>query len=129
MPDARAQEALDNILKSAAELGVEMDEAEALQWLATMAAEQGEADDVEVQVSTGVFGHRVAMMDFSPTELDRFRAIGEIVGLEDRPGQVETALALSGSAAQSKIQTYPGDCDFFERVHIHASTREDACRI
>jgi hypothetical protein len=69
------------------------------------------------------------MMDFSPVELDRFRAIGEIVGLEDRPGQVETALALSGSAAQSKIQTYPGDCDFFERVHIHAPTREEACAI
>ena len=44
------------------------------------------------------------------------------------PG-VETALALSGSAAQSKIQTYPGDCDYFERVNIHAPTREDACRI
>ncbi|MFI5025481.1 MAG: hypothetical protein ACHQCI_01845 [Solirubrobacterales bacterium] len=129
MTDAGAQEALDNILKSAAELGVEMNEAEALEWLTTMAAQQGEADDVEVQVSTGVYGHRVAMMDFSPAELDRFRAIGEIVGLDDRPGQVETALALSGSAAQSKIQTYPGDCDYFERVHIHAPTRDDACRI
>jgi hypothetical protein len=122
-------EALDNILRSAAELGVEMDEAEALQWLSEMAAHQGASDDVEVQVSTGVYGHRVAMMDFSPAELDRFRAIGEIVGLEDREGQVQTALALSGSAAQSKIQTYPGDCDFFERVHIHAATREEACQI
>ncbi len=129
MTDARAQAALDNILRSAAELGVEMDEAEALQWLSAMAAQQGGADDVEVQVSTGVYGHRVAMMDFSPTELDRFRAVGEIVGLEDREGQVETALALSGSAAQSKIQTYPGDCDFFERVHIHAPSRDEACQV
>ena len=127
MPDS--QEALDNILRSAAELGVEMDEAEALQWLTDMAAQQGDADDVEVQVSTGVYGHRVALMDFSPSELGRFRAIGEIVGLEDRPGQVETALALSGSAAQSKIQTYPGDCDYFERVNIHAPTHDEACRI
>src|SRR5688572_25239370 len=106
-----------------------MNEAEALQWLTDMAAQQGDADDVEVQVATGVYGHRVAMMDFSPAELDRFRAIGEIVGLDDRPGQVETALALSGSAAQSKIQTYPGDCDYFERVNIHAATRDEACRI
>jgi len=45
------------------------------------------------------------------------------------PGQVETALALSGSAAQSKIQTYPGDCDYFERVNIIAPTREEACVI
>jgi hypothetical protein len=123
------EEALDKILESAAALGVEMDAAEALQWLTAMAAEQGPGDDVEVDVASGVFGHRVAMLDFSPTELDRFRAIGEMVGFEDRPGQVETALALSGSAAQSKIQTYPGDCDYFERVNIKAETREEACRI
>ncbi len=46
----------------------------------------------------------------------------------DEPG-VETALALSGSAAQSKIQTFPGDADYFERVNIHADTREEACEI
>ena len=44
-------------------------------------------------------------------------------------GKVETALALSGSAAQSKIQTYPGDCDFFERVNIIAPTRAEAGKI
>jgi hypothetical protein len=42
---------------------------------------------------------------------------------------VETALALSGSAAQSKIQSYPGDADYFERVNIRAETREEACGI
>jgi hypothetical protein len=42
---------------------------------------------------------------------------------------VETALALSGSAAQSKIQSYPGDADFFERVNIKAETRDQACHI
>ena len=42
---------------------------------------------------------------------------------------VETALALSGSAAQSKIQSYPGDCDYFERINIIAPTREEACQI
>jgi hypothetical protein len=42
---------------------------------------------------------------------------------------VETALALSGSAAQSKIQSYPGDCDYFERVNILAPNRDEACRI
>ena len=68
------------------------------------------------------------MLDFSPAHLAHFRAIGRIVGFEDRPG-VETALALSGSAAQSKIQTNPGDCDYFERVNIHAPTRAEACRI
>ena len=42
---------------------------------------------------------------------------------------VETALALSGSAAQSKVQAYPGDADFFERINIITPTREEACRI
>jgi hypothetical protein len=59
--------------------------------------------------------------------LAHFRAIGRLVGFDDAPG-VETALALSGSAAQSKIQTYPGDCDYFERINILAPTRDDACR-
>jgi hypothetical protein len=55
--------------------------------------------------------------------------VGYLVEFADEPGVVETALALSGSAAQSKIQTYPGDRDFFERVNIIAPSREEACRI
>jgi hypothetical protein len=106
---------------------VEIDEAEALQWLASMAAQSG-ASDVVVDETSGVFGHRVSMLDFSPSELARFREIGKIVEILDQPN-VETALALSGSAAQSKIQSYPGDCDYFERVNIKAPTREEACRM
>jgi hypothetical protein len=68
------------------------------------------------------------MLDFSPQELAHFRRIGELVGFENQPG-VETALALSGSAAQSKVQTFPGDADFFERVNIKAPTWDEACAI
>jgi hypothetical protein len=117
---------LDRILDSAARLGVEIDEADALQWLAAVAAAR-EREGIVVDEATGVFAHSVTMLDFSPQDLAHFRAVGEIVEFEDSDG-VETALALSGSAAQSKIQTYPGDCDFFERVNIHAPTRDDACR-
>ncbi len=42
---------------------------------------------------------------------------------------MESALALSGSAAQSKIQTFPGDADYFQRLNILAPTREEACAI
>jgi hypothetical protein len=69
------------------------------------------------------------MLDFQANDLARFREIGRLVEFQDRPGVVETALALSGSAAQSKIQTYPGDADFFERVNIKAPTREQACQV
>jgi hypothetical protein len=49
-----------------------------------------------------------------------------VVGIPDAPPDVMTALALSGSAAQGRIQRFPADCDFFERVHIRAATREAA---
>jgi len=119
---------LASILASARRLGVEMNEAEALQWLAAMAASQT-GGDITVDIQSGVFGHKVTMLDFSPEQLARFREIGRIVEFQDQPGVVETALALSGSAAQSKIQTYPGDCDYFERVNIRTATREEACRL
>lgn len=120
---------LKRIIESAQRLGVEIDEEEALQWLAAMAAGPSQGDDLVVDWRSGVFGHRVTMLDFNPKELEHFRAIGRLIEFYDVPGQIETALALSGSAAQSKIQTYPGDADFFERVNIKAATREEACAV
>jgi hypothetical protein len=69
------------------------------------------------------------MLDFSTKDLAHFREVGRLVEFYDEPGVVETALALSGSSAQSKIQTYPGDCDYFERVNIIAPTRQEACQV
>jgi hypothetical protein len=119
---------LTRIIESANRLGVELDEADALQWMTAMAASQS-GQEVSIDIQSGIFGHRVAMLDFNPHELARFREIGKLVGFNDQPEVVETALALSGSSAQSKIQTYPGDCDFFERVNIRAATRPEACQI
>lgn len=121
-------EDLERILESAKRLGVEMDETEALQWLAAIAASKNETD-ISVDAKSGVYGHKITMLDFNPTELAYFRKIGELIEFKDEPGVVETALSLSGSAAQSKIQTYPGDCDYFERVNIIAPTREEANNI
>ena len=116
---------LQKILESAKRLGVEMNEAEALQWLTSMAA--GFDEDVVFDVKSGVFGHKVTMLDFSPDDLAHFRRIGKLVEFYDSE-DVETALALSGSAAQSKIQKYPGDADYFERVNIKAGDHDSACR-
>jgi hypothetical protein len=121
--------ALERIIESAHRLGVEIDEEEALQWLTAIAASHTHDDNVVVDVNSGVFGHKVTMLDFSQEDLEHFREIGRLVEFNDQPGLVETALALSGSAAQSKIQSYPGDADYFERVNILADTREAACRI
>jgi hypothetical protein len=118
---------LEQIIESAKRLGVELDEADALQWLTAMSAVQD--NEVSVDIKTGVFGHKISLLDFNDQELDRFRRMGKLVEFEDVPGKVETALALSGSAAQSKIQSYPGDADYFERVNIIADTKKEACQI
>ena len=119
---------LRRIVESAERLGVELDEADALRWLSAMAA-GSEDSEIVVDMDSGTFGHRVSMLDLNPAQLARFREIGQLVEVPDRPGVVETALALSGSAAQSKVQAYPGDADFFERINILAPTREEACAI
>ncbi len=119
---------LERIIDSAKRLGVEIEEQEALQWLTSMASPQQD-DSIQVSTRTGVFGHKISMLDFSEKELEYFKRIGRIVEFDDIPGEVETALALSGSSAQSKIQSYPGDCDYFERINIIAPTRGKACKI
>ena len=120
--------AAERVIESAKRLGVELDAHEAAEWVAAMATEAS-GGDVVVNVDSGVYGHRVTMLDFQPEDLARFREMSTIVGFADRPPQVLTALSISGSAAQSKINAYPADCDFFERVHITAETRAEACAI
>ncbi len=120
--------AIARIVESAQRLGIGIDEREADEWIAAMATEAS-GGDLVVDVNTGVYGHRVSMLDFAPADLARFREMGKIVGFEDRPPNVLTALSISGSAAQSKINAFPADCDFFERINIKADTREEACSI
>ena len=127
-PSSEPNEELDRVLQSARRLGVEMNEADALSWLTTMADTRADSGIVTDE-RTGVFGHKISMLDFSDADLEHFRALGRIVEFADVPGVVETALALSGSAAQSKFQTFPGDADFFERVNILAESRDAACKI
>jgi hypothetical protein len=116
------------IVESAHRLGIELNEDEALQWMTALVSMKSSMD-ISVDPETGVFGNKIVMLDFSPHELAHFREIGRLVEFQDQPGIVETALALSGSSAQSKIQTYPGDCDYFERINIKAASRQEACEI
>ena len=117
---------LDGVVASARRFGVELDEEEAARWVDAIRSESA-GGDIVVDVDSGVYGHKVAMLDFTERDLARFRAIGEIVGFPDSPPDVRTALALSGSAAQGRIQSYPGDCDYFERIHLLAPSRSAAC--
>ncbi|MGD8398499.1 MAG: hypothetical protein PVG11_06550 [Anaerolineae bacterium] len=116
------------IIEAAEKLGVEVDEADAVQWLTAMAGGQASSGDLVVDLDSGIYGHRITLLDFDPEVLERYRRLAAIVEIPDRPG-VQTAISLSGSAAQSKVQRFPGDADFFERVNVQAATREEACRI
>lgn len=127
--DQNQKSKLSEVIDSAKRLGVELDEKEAEQWLKAIDLAKDKGDDIVFDVRSGVFGQNIAMLDFSPARLDHFRKVGNLVEFKDIPGLVETALALSGSSAQSKIQTYPGDADYFERVNIIAPTKEEACKI
>ena len=124
---AEENDAIARVVDSARRLGVEIDVGEAREWISSMEAEN-KGGDIVVDVDTGVFGHRATMLDLDPADLARFQKIAPIVGFENRPN-VQTALALSGSSAQSRIQAFPADCDFFERIHITAPTKQEALRI
>ncbi|HBX68668.1 MAG TPA: hypothetical protein DEH25_04615 [Chloroflexi bacterium] len=128
MNDSIPSADLQRIIESAQRLGVGLDETAALQWLTAITQEQP-GEEIVFDEREGVFGHRISMLDFSPEDLAHFRKLGRLVEFFDVPGKVETALALSGSAAQSKIQTFPGDADFFERVNIIADSQDEACQI
>ena len=86
-------EDLARIVESARRLGVELDEAEALQWL-TRHGRRAAGGDVVVDAGTGVFGHRVSMLDFSPSDLAHFRRDRPLVELRRRPGGRDRAGAL-----------------------------------
>ncbi len=121
-------EITDQVVESAEALGIELDRAEAERWIDAVSNESS-GGNVTVDVDTGVYGHRVTMADLDTAGLARFRRMAGVVGFADDPPTVTTALALSGSAAQARVQRFPADADFFERIHICAETRDEACRV
>ena len=126
-------DAVARLHESAQRFNIELDDAETQRWLEAIAAETAPNDPSEtgpdITVENGVFGHKVTMLDFSPAVIERFRRIGELVDVKGPEGIVEGALAMSGSSTQSKIQAFPGDGDFFQRLNIKAATRSEACQI
>lgn len=110
---------------TAERLGIELDELAAKQWM--LAVAEGDAG-VDVDEAAGVFGNRVAMLDFDRDDLARLRRLVPHVRLVAHP-QVESAIAISGSSAQGEVQLFPGDADFFERAHIRASTEAEAAQV
>jgi hypothetical protein len=127
MSDRYSKDELKDIIESAKRMNVELDEDGAGAWIEAIRKAEKSNEEITFDERTGVFGQNIAMLDFSPERIDYFKLIGSLVEFRDIPGKVETALALSGSSAQSKIQRFPGDCDYFERINIIAPTKKEAC--
>jgi hypothetical protein len=113
----------DHLAEAAARAGVELDPAEARKWI--VSASGAERGAFAQDAATGVFGHPISLIDFDPADLEYFRHLARHVRAAARPN-VESAIAIAGSAAQGKAQVFPGDYDFFERVNIKAETLDGA---
>src|SRR5262245_14884016 len=123
-PSANSQG--EQIAAAAKQLGVEVDADLTTQWLLAVSHREGASEGaldaagahtgasvIAQDAETGVFGHHVALLDFDPDDLDYFRRIARHIRTVKHP-EVESAIAISGSAAQGRVQLFPGDCDFFE---------------
>jgi hypothetical protein len=110
-------------IAAARRLGIEADEDAARTWM--VAVESGAPGAVGTDATLGVFGDRIALLDFDPEDLGRLRRLVPHVRVVAHSA-VESAIAISGSSAQGRVQLFPGDADFFERVHIHAGTEAEA---
>ena len=115
----------EDAIAAARRLGVEADAAEARQWMLAVAASEKDAAQIGADVESGIFGDKVSLLDFDTDDLARFRGLVPYVRLDPRP-EIESAIAIAGSAAQGKVQLFPGDADFFERVHIRAGSEDEA---
>ena len=121
-----AEDAFAALVKAAGEAGVEVDVGEARAWLAGVEAALATPGEFVVSAA-GIGGDELALLDFDPGTVERLRRLGRLIAAPPVVG-VRSALAISGSAAQGRIQLFPADVDFFERVHIAAATREEAGR-
>jgi hypothetical protein len=117
----------DEIAATAQRAGVEFDSKEAVEWMVAVSAAERESALAQDPLS-GVFGHRISLLDFDQERLDYFRRLAQRVRTTRR-SNVESALAIAGSSAQGKVQLFPGDNDFFERVNIKAATIDAARRL
>jgi hypothetical protein len=117
----------DDPIAAALRAGIEADPSEARRWMLAVTGTD-ETSPTGGDASSGVFGDRVALLDFDPDDLSHLRRLVPQVRIAPRP-DLESAIAISGSSAQGRVQLFPGDADFFERVHVHAETADDARRI
>lgn len=106
--------------------GVEVDDSAALAWFAAVSGASGAPSGFVIS-EQGFGGHHLAILDFDASSASRISHLGQLVATPP-DAAIQPALAIAGSAAQSRFQPYPGDFDFFERLNIVAPDRPTACQ-
>ena len=94
-------------------------------WLAGVASALATPGEYVTCAIHDLGGHELALLDFDPETVERFRRLGGLIEIPHAP-DVRSALAISGSAAQARVHPYPADADFFERVHLASPDRAAA---
>lgn len=117
---------LDELAALARRAGFTFDESASRAWLEAVRAAVQTPGDIARSECGEFGGHELAMLDFDAADVERLRAIGELVVAPPTPGLI-SALAISGSEAQGVVQLFPSDADFFERWHFKGVSRESAC--
>ena len=114
--------ATERVVESATRLGVELDEHEAAEWVAAMETEAS-GGELVVDVDTGVYGHRVTMLDFQPEDLARFREMSQDRRLRG-PAAAGPDRALDlGLGGAEQDQRLPGRLRLLRARPHHAPTR------
>lgn len=108
-------------------LEVVFDIAETRAWVE--AVSRVASDSLSAEAMTALLGHRATDPDRQPIELARYRHISRIVRIDSQRPDVHNAMVLSNSRGLHRAKGPRGDCDFFERIHIEATTRDEACRV
>jgi hypothetical protein len=113
---------IDELVEVAGGAGIGLDREAARSWLRAVATAAATPEEF-TRTSDGEFGgHELALLDFDPTVATHLRQIGRLIATPVVEG-VASALAIAGSAAQGRIQPFPADADFFERMHVQAPNR------
>lgn len=117
---------VSSLAAAAQKAGISLQQDESKRWLDAVIQAVTAPGEWQQEHSAEIAGHELVLIDFDPAWAERLRAIGRRIA--SRPSaDVQTGLAIAGSAALARAHPYPSDIDFFERIHIIAPTHDAAC--
>lgn len=128
MPVLVPEQVLAELEIAARRAGIAVEAERSREWLVALLEALTTEDEWAYHAHHGIAGHELVLVDFDPAWTNLLREIGQVVATPDS-ANVRAGLAIAGSAALGRAHPYPSDIDYFERVHITAPTREDACQL